>query len=116
MSLFPLNSLASKALGARTQGKMTRAAALFLLLLPAACAETQSGRAFLPRPAAEAEIPVVTPNRSAERNRDLADSLDRSLEAQEERESGPLQEMAGASAPNYPAPERADRAPVASFR
>jgi hypothetical protein len=94
---------------------MTRAAALLLLLLPAACAETQSGRAFALRPPAQADIAAVTPNTSVERSRDLAQSLDRSLQAQEEREQWvPLQEMAPAKAAENPVPAKPDH--LASYR
>jgi hypothetical protein len=95
---------------------MTRSAALFLLLLPAACADTQSGRAFIPRQASEVVVVVATPNKSADRDRQLADSLDRSLKEEEAREAGPLQEMMADKGANYAPPAKADRAPVASFR
>jgi hypothetical protein len=109
-----LKTLATERRGARTQGKMTRAAALLLLLLPAACAETQSARAFAFRPAAVTDIAVTTPNTSAERNRDLAQSLDRSLQVQEEHEQWVLQEMVPAKAPDSPVPAKADHGPVAT--
>jgi hypothetical protein len=97
---------------------MTRAAALLSLLLPAACAETQSGRAFAVRAPAAVDVAVTTPNTSVERNRDLARSLDRSLQAQEEREQWvPLQQMAPpAKAAENPVPAKADPNPMASYR
>jgi hypothetical protein len=64
---------------------MTRAVVLFLLLLPA-CAETQSQRAFTPRPAAAIDPVVTTPNKSIERDHELADALERSLHEQEDRD------------------------------
>jgi len=95
---------------------MIRGTALFLLLLPA-CAETGSQRAFIPRPAAAFAPRVTTPNRSTERDRDLADCIERSLQDQEDRDEGTL------APPPVPdeTPRRAkrhpgtDRAPVASF-
>ena len=94
---------------------MIRATALFLLLLPAACAEGQSGRAFIPRHAAAVDIPVETPNRSAERDRGLAASLDRSLHEQELREQAPRQELTPGEAAQYSAAGKGDRAPLAAF-
>jgi hypothetical protein len=94
---------------------MMRATALFLLLLPAACADAQSGRAFIPRHAAAVDIPVLTPNRWAERDRDLAGCLERSLKQQEEREEAPVQEVTSAEAAQYSAARKADRAPLASL-
>jgi hypothetical protein len=94
---------------------MTRAAALLFLLLPAACAETQSGRAFAVRAPAVVDVAVTTPNTSGERNRDLAASLDHSLQAQEEREQWvPLQPMAPVKAAENPAPAKADHGPMAA--
>jgi hypothetical protein len=62
---------------------------LFLIVLAGCvgCAETQSQQAFTPRRAAESVPPVTVPNQSAERIHNLAESLDRSLLAQEEDES-----------------------------
>jgi hypothetical protein len=116
---------------------MMRAAALLLLLLPVACAETQSGRAFIPRQAAQVEIPAVTPNKSAERGRELADALEASLKAQEAIDealpttSAPEVRRADSTQPVAPAEatelapattahadhsDKADRTPVAAFR
>jgi hypothetical protein len=115
-SMFPdrPNPLARKGCGARTKVTMTRTIALFLLFLPAACADSQSGRAFLPRHAAAVDIPVETPNRSTERNRDLAASLDRSLQQQEEREQAARQGVTPGEAAQYSAP-KADRVPLAAL-
>ena len=93
---------------------MTRTTALFLLLLPAACADSQSGRAFLPRHPAVVDIAVETPNRSTERKRDLAASLDRSLQEQEVRDQAARLGLAPGEAAQYAAP-KADRAPLAAF-
>ncbi|HEX3771905.1 MAG TPA: hypothetical protein VHV30_13605 [Polyangiaceae bacterium] len=62
---------------------MIRAAALLLLVL-CACDGTQSQHAFTPRSAADLAPPVATPNSSKERTHELADSLERSLDAQED--------------------------------
>jgi hypothetical protein len=62
---------------------MIRAAALLLLVL-CACDGTQSQRAFTPRSAAGLAPAVTTPNASKERSHELADSLERSLESQED--------------------------------
>jgi hypothetical protein len=64
---------------------MIRAAALLLLVL-CACDGTQSQRAFTPRSAANLAPAVTTPNASKQRSHDLADSLERSLDAQEDQE------------------------------
>jgi hypothetical protein len=63
---------------------MTRAVVLLLLL--AGCAETQSQRAFTPRPAAAIDPVVTTPNKSVERDHELADAIERSLHEQEDRD------------------------------
>jgi hypothetical protein len=64
---------------------MNRAAALFLLLLPA-CAGTQSAAAFTLR-SASPETPVVeVPNKAGAHDQALASSLDRSLEQQEKQD------------------------------
>jgi hypothetical protein len=95
---------------------MIRGTALLLLLLPA-CAETGSQRAFIPRPAAAFAPLVTTPNKSTERDRDLADCIERSLHEQEDRDEGTL---APAPMPDEtPRPSRrrhgSGHAPVASF-
>jgi hypothetical protein len=112
-----LKPLATGRRGARTLIKMTRAAALLLLLLPAACAETQSGRAFAVRAPAVVDVAVTTPNTSDERNRDLAASLDHSLQVQEEREQWvPLQPTVPAKAADSPVPAKADHGPMATVQ
>jgi hypothetical protein len=63
---------------------MARGTAFFLLL--AGCAGTQSQQAFTLRPAAQVELTVTAPNRSAERDRNLADCIERSLREQEEKQ------------------------------
>jgi hypothetical protein len=59
---------------------------LFLVLLAACvgCAETQSQRAFIVRPAAETVPAVALANRSPDHDRNLAESLERSLKDQED--------------------------------
>ena len=75
--------LAKRRTGVKTANKMIRAAALLLLVL-CACDGTQSQHAFTPRAAADLAPPVTTPNASKERSHELADSLERSLDAQED--------------------------------
>jgi hypothetical protein len=71
----------------------------FLLAGCVGCAGTQSQRAFIPRRSAEI-VPVVTiPNTSAERNQNLAESLVRSLQEQEEEALIPVRQAAVADKP-----------------
>ena len=97
---------------------MTRTSLFLLLLLIPACADTQLGRALTPRPAAAYEAPATTPNQAAGRSRDLASSLDQSLEAQEEADHADQQLVS--ATPEAPHPVRAHREtesnPVAAQR
>jgi hypothetical protein len=89
----------------------------FLLLLLSACADTQSGRAFNVRSAAEYVPIVVQPNTSAERNRDLASALDRSLDQQETVDHEDQQLVSGAAVVAHPKVRRDDETePVAEQR
>jgi hypothetical protein len=96
---------------------MTRGTALLLLLLLPACAETGSQRAFIPRPAAAVAPLVTTPNQSIERERDLADCIERSLREQEDRDEGsPVPAaMPDETARRARRHHGSDHAPVASF-
>jgi hypothetical protein len=69
-------------------GKLMLRSHLILLLIAiagfAGCAETQSQRAFTPRPAAE-EVPVAsTPSQVGAHDHALAEALDHSLQALED--------------------------------
>jgi hypothetical protein len=59
---------------------------LFLSLLAGVgCAETQSQRAFILRPASETVPAVALANQSPDHDRNLAESLERSLKEQEDQ-------------------------------
>jgi hypothetical protein len=101
------------------------ALSLSLLVLLPACADTQSQRAFTPRPAAVALPQVTTPNTSAARDRELADCFERSLDAQEQEDRGERDRGAQGQVPPLltdatPQPPRrhhtSDRSPIASFQ
>jgi hypothetical protein len=63
---------------------MLRSHLILLLIAIAGCAETQSQRAFTPRPAAE-EVPVAsTPSQVGAHDHALAEALDHSLQALED--------------------------------
>jgi hypothetical protein len=82
---------------------MTRAVVLLLML--AGCAETQSQRAFTPRPAAAVDLVVTTPNRSVEREHELADAIERSLHEQENRDqTAPVPAITPQDKPSRPDP------------
>jgi hypothetical protein len=98
---------------------------LFLLPLLPACADTESQRAFTPRPAAVALPRVTTPNTSAQREHELADCFERSLDAQEqedrdERDQSLVPPLPTLMPEGTPRPPRrhhtSDRSPVASFQ
>jgi hypothetical protein len=81
---------------------MTRTSLFLLLLLIPACADTQLGRALTPRPAAAYEATATTPNQAGERSRDLASSLDQSLEAQEEADHADQQLVSATPETTHP--------------
>jgi hypothetical protein len=67
---------------------MSRVHLIFLLVV-VGCAETPSQQAFTPRRPAQ-DVPIPTgPNQFAERDRALAESLDRSVQALEDEPATP---------------------------
>ena len=95
---------------------MIRVTALFLLLL-SACAGTQSGAAFTLRAPATPDVPVaLTPNKSGDHARELADSIERSIEAQEDRDRADQRVPAGPTETTRHAASdaQAGRAPIAA--
>ena len=64
---------------------MSRVHLIFLLLFGVVgCAETPSQQAFTPRRPAQEVLAPIGPNQFAERDRALAESLDRSVQALED--------------------------------
>jgi hypothetical protein len=71
----------------------------FMLAGCVGCAGTQSQRAFIPRRAAEFVPAVTIRNSSAARNYNLAESLARSLQEQEDEATIPVRQEAVADKP-----------------
>ena len=74
---------------------MSKAHLIFLLVAASVgCAETQSQRAFIPRPSAEEVTPSLAPNQSREHDGALAEALDRSLREMEDEPMVPARPVA----------------------